>query len=240
MSALRAIETRRTIMRAANTGISAFFDPLGNACQKTKYETRAAISQTVYPNKKLTFYTKHGDYLARIMIGIAILMVIFTILKKYKFFYKLSAWFYSLQEKNTQLSRMVQMSKYIEEENYFAIQPDKFNMIHFSDDKGTLRLAIKFHNLYYIESSDNYVNIYYENKGKITRFLLRRSLKSIEESYVDYPLVRCHRSYIVNVNKVKVLRKDKEGILLDLDEHNLPDIPVSKTYAEQVIKLFYQ
>jgi DNA-binding LytR/AlgR family response regulator len=44
----------------------------------------------------------------------------------------------------------------------------------------------------------------------------------------------------VNVNKVKVLRKDKDGILLDLDDHNLPDLPVSKTYAEQVIKLFYQ
>jgi DNA-binding LytR/AlgR family response regulator len=151
------------------------------------------------------------------------------------------SWLYlSLQDKKVHLDRIVQMSKYIDEESYFAIQPDKFNLIHFSDDKGTLRLSIKFHNLYYIESSDNYVNIYYENKGKIARFLLRRSLKSIEDSYAEYPLVRCHRSYIVNTNKVKVLRKDKEGLFLDLDYLNLPDLPVSKTYAEQVIKLFYQ
>jgi len=151
------------------------------------------------------------------------------------------SWLYlSLQDKKSHLSRLVQMSKYIDEENYFAIQSDKFNLIHFSDDKGTLRLSIKFHNLYYIESSDNYVNIYYENKGKIARFLLRRSLKSIEESFSDYPLVRCHRSYIVNVNKVKVLRKDKEGIFLDLDYLDVPDLPISKTYAEQVMKLFYQ
>jgi len=73
MSALRAIETRRYILRAANSGISAFFDPLGNLHQKTKYETRTAISQTVYLNDKLTFYTKYGDYLAKIMIGIALL-----------------------------------------------------------------------------------------------------------------------------------------------------------------------
>jgi hypothetical protein len=151
------------------------------------------------------------------------------------------SWLYlSLQDKKLHLARLVQMSKYIDEESYFAIQPDKLNLIHFNDDKGTLRLSIKFHNLYYIESSDNYVNIYYENKGKIARFLLRRSLKSIEESYTDYPLVRCHRSYIVNINKVKVLRKDKEGIVLDLDYLDLPDLPISKTYSEQVVKLFYQ
>jgi len=151
------------------------------------------------------------------------------------------SWLYlSLQDKKSRLARMVQMSKYIEEENYFAIQPDKFNLIHFIDEKGTLRLSIKFNNLYYIESSDNYVNIYYENKGKIARFLLRRSLKSIEDQYIDYPLVRCHRFYIVNINKVKVLRKDKEGLFLDLDYLNLPDLPISKTYYDQVIKLFYQ
>jgi hypothetical protein len=150
------------------------------------------------------------------------------------------SWLYlSLQDKKLHLDRMVQMSKYIDEEHYFAIQPDKFNLIHFNDDKGTLRLSIKFNNLYYIESFDNYVNIYYENKGKIARFLLRRSLKSIEDHYADYPLVRCHRSYIVNINKVKVLRKDKEGIFLDLDYLDLPDLPVSKTYSEQVVKLFY-
>jgi apolipoprotein N-acyltransferase len=71
MSALRAIETRRYVLRAANSGISAFFDPLGNHHQKTQYETRTAIAQTVYPNGELTFYTKHGDYLAKIMLGVA-------------------------------------------------------------------------------------------------------------------------------------------------------------------------
>ena len=151
------------------------------------------------------------------------------------------SWLYlSLQDKKIHLAHLVQMSKYIDEENYFAVQPDKFNLIHFNDDKGTLRLSIKFHNLYYIESSDNYVNIYYENKGRITRFLLRKSMKSIEEHYAEYPLVRSHRSFIVNANKVKVLRKDKEGLFLDLDYLDLPNLPVSKTYFEQVLKLFNQ
>ncbi|MCL2245660.1 MAG: apolipoprotein N-acyltransferase [Lentimicrobiaceae bacterium] len=84
MSKLRAIETRRYILRAANTGISAFIDPLGKAYQKTEYEVRTAITQMVYPNEKLTFYTKHGDYLARIMLGVAALMVLWRIISLFR------------------------------------------------------------------------------------------------------------------------------------------------------------
>lgn len=73
LSKLRAIETRRYILRAANTGISAFIDPLGNPSQATKYGTRTAIKETVYPNNELTFYVKHGDYLARFALAITIL-----------------------------------------------------------------------------------------------------------------------------------------------------------------------
>jgi len=82
MSRLRAIETRRYILRAANTGISAFIDPLGNSWQKTNYKTRTAISQTVYPSNEMTFYTKHGDYLAKGMLGISfIILSLFANLK---------------------------------------------------------------------------------------------------------------------------------------------------------------
>jgi DNA-binding LytR/AlgR family response regulator len=53
-------------------------------------------------------------------------------------------------------------------------------------------------------------------------------------------LVRCHRSYIVNLDKVKVLRKTKEGIFLEMDAINTPDIPVSKTYYEKFMAKFSQ
>ena len=76
MSRLRAIETRHYILRAANTGISSFIDPLGNVYQKTEYENRTAITQTVYSNNKTTFYTKYGDYLARIMLGVPLGFII--------------------------------------------------------------------------------------------------------------------------------------------------------------------
>ena len=74
VSKLRAVETRRTVMRAANTGISAFIDERGDTHQTTNYQERLAIKQTVYPNDNLTFYVKHGDYLARFAMAIAALL----------------------------------------------------------------------------------------------------------------------------------------------------------------------
>ena len=54
----------------------------------------------------------------------------------------------------------------------------------------------------------------------------------------DSQLVRCHRSFIVNLDKVKVLRKNKGGIVMELDAENTPDIPVSNTYYERVMSKF--
>jgi apolipoprotein N-acyltransferase len=65
---LRAIETRRSIARSANTGISAFIDQRGDAHQVTKYWEPAVIKGTINANSKLTFYVKHGDYIARIAV----------------------------------------------------------------------------------------------------------------------------------------------------------------------------
>ncbi|HTX87402.1 MAG TPA: apolipoprotein N-acyltransferase [Bacteroidales bacterium] len=65
-AALRAIENRRSIARSANTGISAFIDQRGDASQVTGYWVPAAIKGTLNANSRLTFYTIHGDYLARI------------------------------------------------------------------------------------------------------------------------------------------------------------------------------
>ncbi|MCX6286984.1 MAG: apolipoprotein N-acyltransferase [Bacteroidetes bacterium] len=64
---LRAIETRRSILRSANTGISAWIDQRGDAHEQTKYWVPAVIKATVNANDKMTFYTLHGDYIAKWM-----------------------------------------------------------------------------------------------------------------------------------------------------------------------------
>ena len=76
-SVLRAIETRRSVARSANTGISAFINQRGDILQQTPYWETAVISQTLNANYKLTYYTKNGDYIGRVSaFATALLMLI--------------------------------------------------------------------------------------------------------------------------------------------------------------------
>jgi len=78
-SVLRAIETRRSIARSANTGTSAFIDQRGDVSQATDYWVPAVIKQNINTNDRLTFYVLYGDYIARISLLVAALMLLLTI-----------------------------------------------------------------------------------------------------------------------------------------------------------------
>ena len=81
---LRAIETRRDIVRSANTGISALINAKGDITSSLAYNTQGALSGTVTTNDKITFYTRAGDYIARIAIFIAIFVFLITMFRKEK------------------------------------------------------------------------------------------------------------------------------------------------------------
>jgi hypothetical protein len=103
-------------------------------------------------------------------------------------------------------------------------------VINLFDNNGSLKLSVSSHHLYYIESDDNYIRVWYEDsKGDLKKYLLRCRLKTVEESFRGSNLVRCHRKFIVNMARVKVLRKEKEGYLLDLDCESIEPVPVTKT-----------
>ena len=79
---LRAIEARRSIVRSANTGISAIIDPRGEIVKQTKWWEPAVLKGTVSLNHELTFYVKYGDYLGRIAAFVAPLLLLLTLVKK--------------------------------------------------------------------------------------------------------------------------------------------------------------
>ena len=81
MARLRAIETRRYVLRAANGGFSGVINPLGRVLEKTNYNERTAIKTTVYAKSGETFYVKHGDYIARIAVVFAALGLVWTVLQ---------------------------------------------------------------------------------------------------------------------------------------------------------------
>jgi apolipoprotein N-acyltransferase len=80
MARLRAIETRRFVLRAANGGFSGVISPTGSVLMRTKYDERKAIHTRVGAQTRETFYVKHGDYIARIAIVLTFMALLFSII----------------------------------------------------------------------------------------------------------------------------------------------------------------
>jgi len=82
---LRAIETRTWVARSANTGISCFIDPYGNVYNPQPYNTTAAIKLSIPVNAaSKTFFVRYGDILSRVMAGLSILLLVYTISLKFR------------------------------------------------------------------------------------------------------------------------------------------------------------
>lgn len=81
MARLRAIETRRSIARSANTGVSCFINQRGDLLQPADWWTEAAIKGTINANNKITFYVRHGDFIGRISSFLGILLILALIVR---------------------------------------------------------------------------------------------------------------------------------------------------------------
>lgn len=108
--------------------------------------------------------------------------------------------------------------------------------IQIFDEKGKMQLSVRREHLLVIESADNYVCVWYMNGEVIRKVMVRTTLKQVAEQLQESNILRCHRSYIINLDCVRVLRREKEGIFVEFGIEGLPDIPISKTYAENITR----
>jgi apolipoprotein N-acyltransferase len=76
LSSVRAIETRRPVVRSANTGISAFIDIRGKVVQKSDWWVPSTLKGTIVPETRITPYVKYGDYLMYMACTITILILL--------------------------------------------------------------------------------------------------------------------------------------------------------------------
>ncbi|MBO5687188.1 MAG: LytTR family transcriptional regulator, partial [Alistipes sp.] len=79
------------------------------------------------------------------------------------------------------------------------------------------------------------IKIFYENNGKLLSYMLRSRTKTIEENLADTSMVRCHRSYMVNVMKINHIRKGGKARYIVLSNDDIKPIPVSKSYFKTLI-----
>ena len=149
--------------------------------------------------------------------------------------YIISGLYFALEDKNNTI-RLMNYSNVVSDEQ---VPLHKEKRINLTDNNGAIKFSINSDNLYFLESDDNYIQVWYINTdGEMKQYMLRCKLKTIEESFTDSGLVRCHRKYVVNIDKVATLRFEGGGYFIDLDRKGLDPIPVSKSYEETVLSRF--
>lgn len=101
------------------------------------------------------------------------------------------------------------------------------------NEKDTIFFNIN--DLLYIESADNYSNIVFLKQQKIQKELLRGTLKRFENQLLPYPFVlRCHRSYIINLKHVENVSGNAQGYRMNLKNSDIV-IPVARNYGSTIL-----
>ena len=147
----------------------------------------------------------------------------------------LSAQYHMIEDRDNTI-RLMNYSNVVSDE---PLRPSEEKRITLFDNNGVLKLSISSDNLYFIESDDNYIQVWYtDSTGEFKKYMLRCRLKTIEDSFADSDLIRCHRKYIVNIRRVRMLISEKDGYAIELESDSTPRIPVSKTYEQAVLARF--
>ncbi|MBC3540689.1 LytR/AlgR family response regulator transcription factor [Rufibacter sediminis] len=101
--------------------------------------------------------------------------------------------------------------------------------------KDSLRLLAR--DLLFIEASDNYCTVFHVEDGKLQKALLRSSLSRLENQITHPAMLRCHRSYLVNLNRVQTVSGNAQGYKLHFEGTDQL-VPVARSYSGRVRETF--
>ena len=87
------------------------------------------------------------------------------------------------------------------------------------------------YSILYCKSDGNYCHIYFNDD---TSLLISKKLKYMEEKLDNFPFMRVHNSYVVNLNAIKAI--DKKDTLLIMTDESL--IPVSRSKKDKLFSMF--
>ncbi len=111
-----------------------------------------------------------------------------------------------------------------------ANKPTEKRLLVFKDENGKIKFSVQANDLLLLESTDNYVSIFYILQNKVQRKLLRNTLKNMEEMLKENAIVRCHRSFMVNPANVEFMQKESKKFNIKI-KHIDKSIPVSEKYS---------
>ena len=108
-------------------------------------------------------------------------------------------------------------------------------LIQFRDSQGKHKMSLSADSIFYIESQDNYVQIFYALEGKLSSYLLRSTTQKIEEDLADTSIVRCRRSFLVNTAKIVRWGKEHGHFTITLGQPSGKTITVTPAYYRTIL-----
>ena len=156
-------------------------------------------------------------------ITIAIIPISIIILLHYSFILK------------RRLEKAEELNKKIENRSNLN---NKKQLLSIESNRLKDHFEIYLDSLLYITSADNYINVYYFKNKTLTNKLIRNTLSNIEDHFSNIKeIIRCHKSYIVNIFHVKSISGNSAGYKLQLNKIDFP-IPVSRRYNKTILDAF--
>ena len=113
--------------------------------------------------------------------------------------------------------------------------PEK--LVHFVSDYQKDTLSVKVSQILLIRSASNYIEVFWKQGGQGSHQMIRYSLTNAEEVLKEYKFImRCHRSYLVNVNHIDRVEGNSQGYRIYFETIDFA-VPVSKNYVNKLREL---
>ncbi len=110
-------------------------------------------------------------------------------------------------------------------------------LLHFKDENDKLDFVLPLDQLIFIKAANNYVEINYLENEHIKKYLLRNSIRNIE-SQLTYPSIkRCHRSYLVNMDKAARITGNAQGYKIHFPFTVDFVVPVSRAKGKELLAI---
>lgn len=163
-------------------------------------------------------------------------ITIFTLLKWNRLLRKFEEQAAALEKR---LQEKLEPEKKPEAPNLPDEKKNDLTVIELNGDYHGERIVLPPEDLYFIVAANNYIKVYFIKKEKVSYSILRMTMKKAEEVLQPWPgFFRCHRAYIVNLDKVQHVEGNAQGYRLRLNGVE-EAIPVSRNLnSEFSDKLF--
>ncbi len=115
-----------------------------------------------------------------------------------------------------------------------SIKPKTSDVVNSMVDLPILKSKATFkidtQSILYIEAMQNYVNVFFSDGNQVKKEVIRNTLTAIEKAIPTPSIIRCHRSYLVNKDKIRKVEGNAQGLQLYLTGNDAKPVPVSRKY----------